>query len=474
MQHPTAGRSVMTETSKPLDATQAQRTYGTETGTTRVDKVKGRGGGLVALAFASIVDGFEGGLVNTLFPVIRDSLGLQTSALGILTAMSRFARMLFGPIWAALADRYGRKRVLFIATGLWGLWTIAAGFAQDSTQLFILYGIGVIGTVASEPITNGLIVDMYRSKERGRAFGTVRTIAVFASVFATPLIGQFANVEDGWRYGMFAMGGISVVSGILILLLVHEPKKHTPVGAIDPDAMKFNWRDAAGLLKNRTIRFMAIQVMLTTSLVLFAFFIVYWVDERGWATADAALLMSAYMLGAVISSFAGGLLGDWFEKRFGYKGRVMMMQGYLVAYALSTALLFQIDWGTGVAVYVAVFVTGLLSSLGHPGAVLPIVGSVVHKSVVATAYALIFSFVQGLFAALFSLVFGFLADSLGLQALMFWLISVPYAINAVLWTIMYRIYPKDAAAQRALDEQEEAELAATPASVGSGEPDVCA
>ena len=91
----------------------------------------------------------------------------------------------------------------------------------------------------------------------------------------------------------------------------------------------------------------------------------------------------------------------------------MMMQGYLVAYALSTALLFQIDWGTGVAVYVAVFVTGLLSSLGHPGAVLPIVGSVVHKSVVATAYALIFSFVQGLFAALFSLAFGFLADSLG-------------------------------------------------------------
>jgi MFS family permease len=462
----------MTETSKPLDATQAQRTHGTYTGSTRVDKVKGRGGGLVALAFASIVDGFEGGLVNTLFPVIRDALGLQTSALGIMTAMSRFARMLFGPVWAGLADRFGRKRILFVATGLWGLWTIAAGFAQDSTQLFILYGIGVIGTVASEPITNGLIVDMYRSKERGRAFGTLRTIAVFASVFATPLLGQFANVEDGWRYGMFLMGGISVLSGILILLFVREPKKHTPVGAIDPDAMKFNFRDAVGLLRNRTILFMAVQVMLTTSLVLFAFFIVYWVDERGWTTADAALLMSAYMLGAVISGFVGGLLGDWFEKRFGYKGRVMMMQGYLVAYAVSTALLFQFDWGTGVAVYVAVFVTGLLSSLGHPGAVLPIVGSVVHKSVVATAYALIFSFVQGLFAALFSLVFGFLADELGLQALMFWLISVPYAINAVLWTLMYRIYPKDAAAQQALDEQEESALAADDGPVEPAESDI--
>lgn len=178
--------------------------------------------------------------------------------------------------------------------------------------------------------------------------------------------------------------------------------------------------------------------------------------------------MSAYLLGAVFSGFVGGLLGDWFERRFGPKGRVMMMQGYLVAYAISTALLFQIDWGKGMAVYIAVFVTGLLSSIGHPGAVLPIVGSVVHKSVVATAYALIFSFVQGLFAALFSLAFGFLADALGLQALMFWLISLPYAINAVLWTIMYRIYPKDFAAQRALDEQEELTLAAAEESAARG------
>lgn len=451
------------DTNKPLDATQAQRTYGTNTAVSRTQKVKGRGGGLVALSFAQIVDGFEGGLVNTLFPVIRDALGLQTSALGILTAMSRFARMLFGPIWAALADRFGRKKVLFVATGLWGLWTIAAGFAQDATQLFILYGIGVIGTVASEPIANGLVVDMFSSKERGRAFGIMRTLGMIASVVATPLIGQFANVEDGWRYGMFVMGGISVLSGILILLLVREPQKHTPVGAIDPDAMRFNFREAVGLLRNRTILFMSVQVVLTTSLVLFAFFITYWVDDRGWTTADAALLMSVYMLGAVISGLAGGFLGDWFEKRFGYRGRIILMQGYLIAYAVSTALLFQVDWGKGAAVYVAVFITGLVSSIGHPGAVLPIVGSVVHRSVVATAYALIFSFIQGLFAALFSLAFGFLADSLGLQSLMFWLISVPYAVNAVLWTLMYRIYPRDAAAQKEIDDREAAAEEATTA-----------
>jgi hypothetical protein len=32
---------------------------------------------------------------------------------------------------------------------------------------------------------------------------------------------------------------------------------------------------------------------------------------------------------------------------------------------------------------------------------------------------------------------------------MFWLITVPYAINAVYWFLFYRVYPRDAAAQQA-------------------------
>lgn len=419
------------------------------------EKGKGRKRDLVALSFASIVDGFEGGLINTLFPVIRDALNLQTSALGIMAAISRFARMLFGPAWAVLADKYGRKKILFIATGLWGVWTIAAGFAQNFAQLLILFSIGVIGTVAAEPITNGLITDMFGSTERGKAFGFLRTMSTAGAVLGTPLIGHLANSPDGWRWGMFLMGGISVLSGVLILMFVREPREHAAVGAAS-EAMRFNTRDAARLLKTRTILFMAVQVVLTTSVVLFAFFVTYFVDERGWSTANAATLMAIFMTGAVAGGLTGGFLGDWFERRFGPRGRIMLMQGYLAAYALSTVVLFQLEWGRGIAIYFVAFVTGLIGFIGHPGAVLPIVGSVVPKNVVATAYAFIFSFVQGLVAALFSLTFGFLADTLGLETLMFWLISIPYALNAVLWTAMYWIYPKDLAAERAREAEEPA------------------
>jgi MFS family permease len=429
------------------DATEVSNAYSVPPSKDGDGAVHGRRRALAALGFGSVIDGFEGGLVQTLFPVIRESLSLQTSALGVLTAISKVARMVGTPLWAGVADRYGRKKTLVVATGLWGLWTIAAGFAQNFTQLLILFGIGFLGTVAQEPISHALIVDMWRSEERGRAFGALRTMSTVGSVVGTPLIGQLANSPEGWRYGLFLMGGISIVSGVLILFFVPEPKRPSNTG--DRAAVgRFTFRDAVGLLRIPTIRFMCLQVILTTSIVMLTFMITFFVDARGWDTASAATLGAVHILGMVVSSILGGFLGDWFERRFGDRGRIILMQGYLAAYAVGSALMFQLDWGKGIAVYVAMFAFGLIAGIGHPGAVLPIVGSVVPKSITATAYAFVFGFVQGGFAAVIGLVFGLMADQIGFEALFFMLITVPYLLNAILWVLMYRIYPRDLAADR--------------------------
>jgi MFS family permease len=94
--------------------------------------------------------------------------------------------MIFGPLWAFAADKWGRKRVLFIVTGVWGLFTIAAGFAPSYPVLIALYAISVIGTVASEPIINGLLPDLFRSSERGKAYGLVRGIGAGLGIVIGP------------------------------------------------------------------------------------------------------------------------------------------------------------------------------------------------------------------------------------------------------------------------------------------------
>ena len=147
------------------------------------------------LSMLQLVENSEGGLINSLFPVIRADLGLDLANLGLLTSIGKFARMLMGPIWAILADRFGRKLIL-VLTALWGVWTMAAGFAHDFNGLLLLYALGVLGTVAGEPISNGLVSDLFKPNERGSVYGTMRAITGAGSVLITPLLGQLAGIPD--------------------------------------------------------------------------------------------------------------------------------------------------------------------------------------------------------------------------------------------------------------------------------------
>lgn len=412
---------------------------------------KTRPGAMFAFAVGTMSDSMEGGLINTLFPVISKALGLDIGALGTLSSISKWARMLFGTMWAILGDKFGRKRILVLMTGLWGLWTAAAGLAQNFTQLLILYTIGVIGTVAAEPIQNGLMVDMFDEDERGKAYGTLRTIGVAASLVLTPLIGQLSKwptPENGWRIGMYIMGGLSLLSGILLQVFLKEPPRRVVVG--DPDAGKFKLSDIKEIVKIPSFWLLAVMLLFVTSMVFFAFMVTYFVNVRGWETAAAAVLYTVFMGGWAVGGFTGGALGDWFQKRFGDKGRIIFMQIYLFSWAIGTFLFTQVDWGKGIAVYIVAFLVGVIGSWGFSGAVLPMVGQIVEPQYAATTFALLFSFIQGAITAIYLLLIKPLATALGsLDKVFLYMLCIPYAVNGVFWFLFYPTYPKDVQKRKA-------------------------
>jgi MFS family permease len=420
---------------------------------------------VITISISRTIDDTESGLMNNLFPLIRASLGLTLAQLGLLAAIPRFARMIFGPVWSMMADRWGRKRVLVFATGVWGVWTGLVGLSQTFEQLLILYAIGAIGTVAGEPISHGLVADHFRDHERGKAYGWLRSLTTFGSLALTPLIAYFARDAEGWRYGLYTMGALSVLSGIAILLWVDEPatstapsKKADAGDEPDPEApptpATFSWRDGVALWRIPTFRLLAGNVIFVTSIVMMSFMVTFFVEVRGWATSDANYLQGAFTGGWMLSSVLGGFLGDWFERRFQARGRVILMQLYLAAFSFFSFLVFQLDWGHGPLTFVMLFTFGLIGSIGFSGVVLPMVSHVVPRVARATAFALLFSFLQGMFAGLLSLATGRLADQIGLQKLMLLMVTVPYAINAVYWTGLLRAYPRDRAAREAAEIRE--------------------
>ena len=428
---------------------------------------KGRLGATVSLGVSQSIDNTEGGVSRTFFPQITVAFGVGDAALGVLNAIGFFARMLFGPIWAIAADRFGRKRILLLVTGAWGVWTIATGFAQTWTALLVLYSIALIGTVASEPILNGLLGSLYRSSERGKAFGTVRGVSSAIGIVLTPALGQFGGNPDGWRFALFVMGGLSIFSGLLILLFVHEPKGVSQESSAElrSEAGLFKLSDAAKLFKIPTLALMAPMLLFVTSLILFGFVGTYWARNLGYGVTNSSYLYTVMTIGMTISAFLGGFLGDLFARRFGNKGRIMLFQLYALLFAASTFVmiglpqLFDPDVAPGsgnavtntpsVAYYVMVFITGLIFSWGFSGCVLPMVSRVCPKQLSATSFAVLFSLVQGAITAVYSLSAGAISQAIGnLQLTLICFVSIPYVINAVYWTLFYKFYPRDVALQR--------------------------
>jgi MFS family permease len=271
------------------------------------------------------IENSEGGLINSLFPVIRADLGLTLGALGVLTSIGKFARMLLGPLWAMLGDRFGRKLIL-VATALWGVWMMVAGLAQSYEQLLVLYAIGVLGTVAGEPIANGLVSDIFKPDERGKVYGSMRSLVSLASILVTPLMGQLAGIpgNQGWRIGMFIMGGIGVVGGILTWLLVEDPRTAGGI-AVTPTADEppslagkeegFKFSHVPRLLAIPTVALLAVQLVFITSLVLFAFQVVFLTDVRNYTTQEATIVTSVFFAGFTASSFLGGLAENFGLRR---------------------------------------------------------------------------------------------------------------------------------------------------------------
>ena len=204
---------------------------------------------------------------------------------------------------------------------------------------------------------------------------------------------------------MFAMGALSIISGILILIFVHEPERGTERVADDPDAGFFKLSDAAKLFKIPTLVGMALMLPLVTSLVMFGFQAKFWATDLGFGVKNASYLYTVMQLGMLCSAFLGGFLGDLFQRRFGDKGRIILFQLYALAFAAMTFVAFQVKFSFQ-AYFVVAFCLGLVFSIGFSGCVLPMVSSVTPKQLSATGFAVLFSLVQGLLTAVYSLATG--------------------------------------------------------------------
>ena len=169
-------------------------------------------------------------IVNVAVPSIR--AGLETSTATIQWVVSGYA-LAFGMTLVAggrLGDAHGRRRMMTIGLIGFVVSSAAVGLAPDAASIIVARLVQGASAGLLTPQNSGLIQQLFRGPERGRAFGMFGFTVAVASA-AGPLIGgaliALLGEENGWR-SLFL---INVPIGLVALVLIRRLVPDNDVGA---------------------------------------------------------------------------------------------------------------------------------------------------------------------------------------------------------------------------------------------------
>jgi len=154
---------------------------------------------LSVLVVSLLVVVLDNTVLNIALPTIQRDLGASQSQLvwAVDAYVLVFAALLF--TWGVLGDRFGRKKILSIGLGLFGIASAICAFAPTASMLIVFRGVMGIGGAAVLPVTLAIITIVFPPHERGRAIG-MWAAAVGGAVALGPVLGGLLLQNPGWTH----------------------------------------------------------------------------------------------------------------------------------------------------------------------------------------------------------------------------------------------------------------------------------
>ena len=117
-----------------------------------------------------------------------------------------------GPFWGMLADRFNRKWILVIGTGIWGLWTSICGLATNYWQLLTVRVIACIGLGCLYPASFSILADSFGPKKAGERWGRSAPWVCLALWEGTGFWGGDQYLRCRLAYGFIGLGLMSLLT----------------------------------------------------------------------------------------------------------------------------------------------------------------------------------------------------------------------------------------------------------------------
>ncbi len=179
-----------------------------------------RGPILLALMVSTGIIAVDATILATAVPSVVKDLG-GFAQFPWLFSIYLLAQAVSVPVYAKLADTYGRKPLMLLGIGLFLLGSVLCGLAWSMPALIIFRAVQGLGAGAVQPMSITIAGDIYSVAERAKAQGYIASVWAVSSVVGPTLGGLFSQLGI-WRWIFFVNVPVCLLAGGLIWRNLHE------------------------------------------------------------------------------------------------------------------------------------------------------------------------------------------------------------------------------------------------------------
>jgi predicted MFS family arabinose efflux permease len=274
------------------------------------------------LAFVYVLNFLDRQLISILAKPIQDGLGITDGQLGLLTGFyfALFYCFIAIPIgW--LADRTSRVKVLSAACAIWSAATAACGMAGTYGQLVVARMMVGVGEAGGVPPSYAIISDTFPRERRTTAMAIFNLGPPIGSALGVAFGASLAAAFD-WRMPFYVIGGIGVVTAVVVYWVVREPKRGETDGLPVTTAPEVGPEGFVATI----LRFFRNPLLLMASLAsgagnfitygLLNFTVLFLMREKGMTLEDVAVWYALVVgIGMSTGIYASGRIVDRFARR---------------------------------------------------------------------------------------------------------------------------------------------------------------
>jgi MFS family permease len=248
------------------------------------------------------------------FPDFKNDLNISLTESGLAVGLQMLMWGLSGPIFGAIADKYGGHKAIMLAFVFYilGIYFLYSG---PNTGIFfqidmgLLVGIGLGGTAISIPMS--IVGKHFPLSNRTIAMSLVTAVGSFG-YFVSPLFTSYSLINNGWVNTLYIFT-IVLIIGLIIAYFVRSP-------SLAQSLEKPNDQSTMSALKEafKTKSY----VLLTAGFFVCGFHITLvgthvptYVIDRGLETWTAAAILSLIGLFNIFGSLFSGYLSTKMKKK---------------------------------------------------------------------------------------------------------------------------------------------------------------